>query len=496
MNQNYRLTYDFGSGSVKAALFDRQYNLLGSYNAPYPTYFPENGWAEQKPEEQWEAMILATKKLLEKTGADAGEIAGIAPAQTATSVIFTDENGTALHDCVMWMDGRAGRQADKINWRLGEERFSGKNVISKLLWFEENEPQLVEKAAWMLDFSAWLFRKMTGEFAYEFTGARATCLVDIEHKCWDQKMFDLIGFPRRLVPERIAQSTDRIGILTEEAAQQLGLMPGTPVFGGTSDHAAAILGTGCIRPDDAHIYMGTSAWLAVVTDADGPHPGRMPSPVPGRKYHFYDTDSGGVCIDFLIDNFYRAERDAGQDVFRILDSEIEDVVRSGKNEEVIFLPFLAGASAPISDTTVRATLLNLKRSTTRGDIAKAFYEGICYNMRLMYDIHMDQTGQKIPVIRGIGGVFANARLPQTLADVLGIPVVTLKNPRFAGALGLASCIDVGLGDAPDFSILDSAVLKEKSYIPNPAKRQYYERLYRVYKNAFDSLSGCYKTLNG
>lgn len=490
----YILTFDFGSGSVKAALFNEKYELAGSGNEEYQTYFPKNGWAEQKPLEQWEAMAAVSGKILKKTKIAPEKIIGIAIAQTATSVIFTDECGNAMTDCVMWMDGRAEKQAEEINEKLGEKRFNGKNVISKLLWFEENEPETIENASYMLDLSAYLFHKMTGEFAYEFTGARATCLLDIENRCWDQKMFDLIGFPRRLVPERVAMSTEMIGKLTEEAAEKTGLAAGTPVFGGTSDHAAAILGTGCIRPKDAHIYMGTSAWLAVVTSKDDPNPGRMPSPVPEEKYHFYDTDSGGACLNFLADVFYKEEQEQGKDVFAIIGKEVLESMADGRSEEVLFLPFLAGASAPISDVHVRASLLNLKRSTKRRDIARAFFEGICFNMRLMRDIHAAENGWNVNFLRVVGGVFANTTLPQMLADVLETPVTVLKNPRLAGVLGLAACVDIGL-NGKDFSVLDEIAKEEKTYIPKSDCKERYNRLYGLYREAYTALKNVYLRLN-
>ena len=141
-----------------------------------------------------ECNVSGYEKAFEKTKVDPADIAGIAIAQTATTIIFTDVDGRPLTDCVMWMDGRAEAQAEKINERLKEKRFSGKNVISKLLWFLEKKPDTVTRAHAMLDVSAFLFHRMTGEWAYEFTGSRATCLVDIGRRCWDEDMFELIGF--------------------------------------------------------------------------------------------------------------------------------------------------------------------------------------------------------------------------------------------------------------------------------------------------------------
>lgn len=495
MGKHYRLTCDFGSGSVKAALCDSGYHVIGVENAPYRTQFPKLGWALQKPAEHWDALSGAVRRLLERTGVGPGQIEGVALAQTATTIIFTDQDGGPLTDCVMWMDGRAEAQAQEINRKLGRQQFSGKNVIAKLLWFLQNEPEMVERAAYMLDLSAWLFRQLTGEWAYEFTGSRATNLVDIPRRAWDQEMFDLIGFPRRLVPERIAGSAERVGGLTAQAAATLGLLEGTPVFGGCSDHAAAVLGAGCIHPGDAHIYIGTSAWLAVSTPDKGDHAGRMPSPVPGLHYHFYDTDSGGASFEWLLQTCYAKELAEGLDGFAVMNAEVEQAQREGRDERLLFLPFLAGASAPVSNTAVRASLLNLKRSTTRADIARAVLEGVCFNLRWMRDIHAGQHGWKVNFLRGIGGGMCSKVFAQMLADVLQTPLEPLADPRFAGNLGLAVCVGLGLRGGTDFSPAERIVRCGRTCQPDPAAAQRYDTLYRLYREAYQSLEPVYYGLN-
>lgn len=350
----------------------------------------------------------------------------------------------------------------------------------------------MEKAHHILDVSGLLFHRMTGEWACEFTGARSSGLLNIDRRCWSPEAFERIGFPRRLVPERIVSPAEQIGVLTEQAAAALGLRAGIAVFGGCVDHATAMLGTGCIHPGDAHIYIGTSAWLAVGTAADAPLPGRMPSPVPGMRYHFYDTDSGGSAIDYLLQTYYGREVAEGKDVFAEMNREIAQVQRDGNHEKVLFLPFLAGASAPLSNVTVRATLLNLTRSTTRPHIARAVMEGVCFNLRWMRDIHASQQGWNVNFLRGIGGGMQSEVFVQMLADVLNTPVTPLQEPRFAGNLGLQACIEIGLGNAKDFSVLDQVVKCGKTYWPDAAVQSRYDQLYTFFRACTEEL---YKRLN-
>lgn len=490
---NYRLTYDFGSGSVKAALVDELYNLTGVKNAPYVTYFPQNGWAEQKPQELWDAMCRSTQELLGETHIAPEQIVGIAISHTATAVILVDECGEAITDCIMWMDSRAEREAEEINRKLGEKKYTGKNVISKLAWLLKNRPQKIQDACYMLDISAYLMHKLTGNFLYEFTAARSTCLVDMEKRCWDQKQFDLIKFPRTLVPEKIIGSIEQAGTVTAEAAAQTGLCEGIPVFGGCSDHATAILGTACVNPDDAHLYIGTSAWLAVVTSDEDVHRGRMPSPIPKQWYHFYDTDSGGTCLDSLRDLYYR---DVEKEPFDRIGQDVMQLQAVADREDVLFLPFLAGASAPINNMTVRGSMLNLKRSTDRMHIARAVMEGICFNLRWMKELHEQSTASPITALKGIGGGMCSPVLVQMLADILGVPVTSMQNPRFAGNIGLALCVDLGLQRDSDFSKLSHIIRSGVTCEPQPENKERYDRLYQIYRAAYHALEPIYEQLNG
>ena len=496
MEKAYRLTFDFGSGSVKTVLSDRMQNVVGNCSVSYETYYPRLGWALQKPETYWMAMQEGIRTVLQQSGVAPIDIAGIAISQTASTIIFVDEEGNALSDCVMWMDGRAEAQAQQINAKLGENRFGGKKVISKLLWFLQNEPELIERSSYMLDVSGYLFHKLTGEFVYEFTCGRSTCLMDVETRQWDDAMFQLIGFPKRLIPARLVDSTGLVGCVTDAAAKALGLVAGIPVFGGCSDHATAHLGTGCIHPGDAHIYIGTSAWLQVTTSAEKMGRGQMPSPVPDLWYHFYDTDTGGACLDYLISTFYAKELEAGMDAFRTMNEEIKSVQERGNDEKLIFLPFLTGASAPISNTAFRAALLNLKRNTTRRHISRAVMEGVCFNLRWMRDIHVEKNGWNVNFLRGIGGGMQSSVFAQTLADVLQFPITPLKNSRFAGNLGLAACIDVGLGLLPGLWAIDNNICVDETVQPRPETAARYDHMYQMYRKSYYALSDIYQELNG
>ena len=474
--EQYSLTYDFGSGSLKAALVNAQHRIAASCNLPYSTIYPQKGWAVQHPDDLWVCMQQATRQLMETAQTMPAQVTGLAISHTGSNFIFLGKDGAPLCDCVLWMDGRAVKQAEQINRTIGQQRYTGKNVIAKLRWFLENEPELMARAEKMVDLQGYLFVRMTGTAAYEHTSAWTTRLYDPHRCCWDEGQIALCGLPRRLLPERIVRSEELVGVLTPEAAALLGLAAGTPVFGGCCDHATAVLGAACVHPGDAHIYIGTSAWLAVTAEHYEEDLAIRSSPVPGQWYYYMESDSGGSSIDFLIRHFYRKELEQGVDV--------------------LFLPFLTGASAPINDVLMRASFLNLEASTTRGQLARATLDGLGFNLLWLKEFYQKKHGWRPRSLRGIGGGMMLPASVQTIADILGDPITTMRDPRFAGNVGLSVCVEAGLSGTQDsYGILEKTGSFDRTFYPNPELRGRYDRLFSIYKEAFSALSGIYQKLN-
>ena len=221
----------------------------------------------------------------------------------------------------------------------------------------------------------------------------------------------------------------------------------------------------------------------------------MPSPIPHMRYHFYDTDSGGACIDYLIRTYYQNEISQGADAYAVMNDEIRYSQKEAEDEDILFLPFLSGASAPISNTTVRAAFLNIKRSTQRRHIARAVMEGICFNLRWMRDIHREKNGWNINFLRGIGGGINSEVFLQMLSDVLETPFTPVVNPRFAGNQGLAACIDAGLGGFTNYEMLEDAVKLGATYFPRPETAQRYKRMYEIYRSSYRALEPVYHSMN-
>ncbi|WP_130862250.1 xylulokinase [Bacilliculturomica massiliensis] len=495
-NRDYFITYDFGTGSVKAALIDESFKLEDVCCVPYSIISERPGWAVQRVEDYWDGFRKATETLLSRSGVDSRRVKGVAMSQTTADVIFVDARGEPLDDCVIWLDGRAEKQAAEINARAGRSLYQGKNVPPKVVWYQQNRPEIYGKARYLLDVSAYLYRKLTGEYAYDLSGAFGSQLLDEDTLEWSGEKLRLSGIPPSLLPERLVGSTEIVGQITAEAAAETGLFEGTPVFGGCSDNANGQVGSGCIRSGDVHLYLGSSAWFEVTTTDTEPERGNYPSAVPGMRYHFRCTDTAGSGVDALLRMLYPQESARmGDRIYELLDEELK---RAGeKTSDVLFLPYLFGEQDPVADTEVRGTILNVTDSTKRCHVLRAFVEGIAFNLLWMKEQQIRRTGRWTEKsIRAFGGGSQSRGIMQIAADVMGDTLVRLENPRTAGNIGLAVCAAVGLGMARDFSVLDGIVKEERSFVPDASAREAYDRKYQIFKTAYGALRETYERLNG
>ncbi len=89
MTKSYLLGIDIGTSACKVAVFDRNGQVLAAANGDYPVYYPQEGWAEQNPEEWWSAVCKATKETIQKAGIAPEEIAGVGIDGQSWSAIAT-----------------------------------------------------------------------------------------------------------------------------------------------------------------------------------------------------------------------------------------------------------------------------------------------------------------------------------------------------------------------------------------------------------------------
>ena len=150
MEKKYLLGIDIGTSACKVALFTLDGQVKAAASGDYAVYYPKPGWAEQNPDEWWDAVCQATKKCLEKGAVAPEEIAGIGIDGQGWSAIAIDREGHVLTNTPIWMDTRAQDICDRLNAQIGADRIfevSGNMLrpsytTAKIIWYKENLPEV------------------------------------------------------------------------------------------------------------------------------------------------------------------------------------------------------------------------------------------------------------------------------------------------------------------------------------------------------------------
>ena len=311
--KRYLIAHDVGTGGSKAALTDLSGDILASRFEPYETSYPRENWAEQDPEDWWKAITLTTREVLEESGVAPGDVAGIVFSTQMIGVLPVKRDGKPLRPAIIWLDGRAQEQANKIIRRLTKPLLlaiagglpTGKDVIPKLMWLRQHEPNIYRETYKVLEVDSYLVYRSCGEFVYDHAAASATGMFNFKKKDWDLMLFKIFRLDPEKMP-RVAASYDRAGGLTETAAQEMGLPAGIPVFCGTGDVPSATVGSGAVLDGQGHLYIGSSGWIAV-TMPKAANDGRkgivsIASADPSRFILLSETESAGACFKWFAEN--------------------------------------------------------------------------------------------------------------------------------------------------------------------------------------------------
>ncbi len=516
----YIFAYDLGTTAVKTCLYyiHSSIELIASAGKSYPITVLQNGGAEQNPEDWWDAMCVTTKQIIAQSGISAEAVAGLSFCTQMQGLVLVDENGTPLRPAMNYMDQRAvkelkeglcsGLTIDGCNvFKLAKSLVitkavaaSVKDTVWKYKWVEKNEPGLFSKVRYWLDVKEYLIHRSCGKFVMTADSAFSTMLYDVRkgHECFSRSMCNMLGVQYEHLPPLI-KSTDCAGMLTEVSARELGLRPGTPVFGGGGDASLIGVGAGAVELHDTHIYCGTSGWVSTVVDKPMVDVSAKIAAVvganPGFYNYFAELETAGKCLEWVKDHLALDEIDIYLEKKHVSDSQeaiykslydymmhVVSQIPAGSNG-VIFTPWLHGNRCPFEDAQARGMFINIGLDTGKTQLIRSVLEGVCYHMRWMLESQEKKT-KTSKTIRFVGGGALSAVTCQILSDILNREIETVENPQNVGAVGAAITAAVGLGLIDGFGQASKLIKPNCSYLPQSAHRALYDTGFEIYKNLY------------
>ena len=495
----YLMGIDVGTTGAKTLLIDDRGRVLESVMVEYPMYTPHPLWAEQDPEDWWQATVKSIGQALEHSQIDPKEIAGIGLTGQMHGMVMLDGRGNVLRPCIMWNDQRTAKQCEWITESVGRERFLELTLnpalpgftAPKIIWTRENEPDIYARAAKVLLPKDYIRYRLTGVYATEVSDASGTVLLAVAERTWSEQVLEALGIPAEWMPECV-ESPEVTGSITPQVADLTGLPVGLPVVGGAGDQAASAVGTGIVEPGLVSVTIGTSGVVFAYTATPTRDPeGRLHTfchAVPGKWHVMGVTLSAGGSLRWVRDTLGTAEKQvaalSGVDPYEILTAEAANAPAGC--EGLIFLPYLTGERTPYPDPNARGTFFGLTLRHDKRHMVRAVMEGVAFSLRDSIELFRD-LAVPIEQVRATGGGARSLVWCQILADVFGTELVTV-NVTEGTAYGAALLAGVGTGVYGSVPEACSATVRIVDRIePVVERRGLYDEYYSVYRSLYRAL---------
>ena len=169
--KRYLMGLDAGTTSFKAALFDEERNLAASVTTDYDLLTPDENIVEFSAEAYWQIFCDTTKRLLEKANVRGEQVEAFALSSQGETLIALDALGRPVGNAIVWLDNRAGREADELRERFGREAIycmTGQADMlatwpaAKILWLKRNRAGDYRRTAKFLLLEDYLLYRLTG----------------------------------------------------------------------------------------------------------------------------------------------------------------------------------------------------------------------------------------------------------------------------------------------------------------------------------------------
>lgn len=497
----YLISHDLGTSSNKASLFSTEGELIKSHTVPYEVHFFHKNYAEQDPEEWWQAVCQATREIVK--GIDPSEVLAVSFSSQMQACIVVDREGKALRPAMIWADHRAEKQAEYLEEKIGFDRMyeiNGHRVspsysIEKLMWIRDHEPEIYGKTYKMLLAKDYIICRLTGAFVTDYSEASGTDVFDLRHLKWSEEILEAAGIDPGKLPELHA-STDVIGEMTAEAAVELGLTTKTKVVCGGGDGPCSALGAGCVEDGQLFLSFGTSAWIAgtsgrVELDREKTLIG-FGHVVPGKYMPCGTMQAAGSSYSYIREALCQEEErhaeETGESVYELLNQLVCQSPPGAKG--LIFLPYLLGERSPRWNPDTSGSFLGIRMEHQKCDYVRAVLEGIAMNLDVILKAQREHIDGKELILTG-GGAKGDV-LAQILADVLGVKLHRLDHVETATSIAAAVIAGVGVGAFQDFSVVRQFVKTDKIFCPREEYREIYDRQKKLFELGYQCLREYYR----
>jgi glycerol kinase len=475
---SHLLAIDEGTTRATVVVVDDGGRIVASEGRELHQHYPQPGWVEQDPYEIWQAVRDLSRSAIAAARLAPADIAAVGITnQRETTVLWERATGNPVYPAIVWQDRRGADLCKRLEADAAGTLIASRTGLVLDPYFSAT------KIAWLLDHDAslrrrsehgeicfgtvdsWLIWNLTGGAAHvtEATNASRTLLMDLGSLAFDDDLLEMFGVERPMLPE-IRPSGSVLG----EVSPDLFGTNNVPIAGVLGDQQSALFAQGCHRPGQAKNTYGTGSFVLCNTGTEpvvdrGPLLATVAVGGDGRGNYALEGSifATGAAVQWL--------RDGLGLIYDATETEALAASLDG-NDDVWFVPALAGLGAPFWDPDARGTLLGVTRATTRAHLVRAVLESIAWRTRDVLAA-MAAVGRPVTEMRVDGGAAANSWLMQFQSDVTGIPVDVAAVTETT-SLGAAYLAGLTVGIWKDYDDIDRLRKSGRRFEPSwsPARR--------------------------
>jgi gluconokinase len=491
------ISVDIGTTGCRAAVFRPDAVQLAGSSAEYPLHTPEPAWAEQDPEEIYQAFVRTVNEVVAAARLSADDVAGLSFSSVFHSMVAVDAEGQALSRLLIWADTRAQKYTEKLKAeRDGKAIYSRTGCPlhpmywpSKILWMRQETPQVFARTAKFLSIKEYILYRLLGKFVVDRSIASGTGLYNFKTLSWDEELLAALGIGEDKLSQVLSTTHVERG-LTPAAAAALGLKTGTAVVLGAGDGVMSAVGSGAVNPGQLTAMIGTSGAVRVVADKPGVDE-------QSRTWCYNLTDAywvlggainnGGIVFRWVRDQLGAEERQEaarlGLDAYDLLCREAEKVPAGSGG--LLCLPFFTGERAPYWNANARGVLFGLSINHERPHIVRAALEGVVFRMFSIFSA-LEEVSGAVTEIRASGSFTRSPLWLQIMADIFGRTITVPGEPE-GSVFGAAVLGMSALGMLGDVREVTRFINIKDRYQPVAANHERYQALYAIYQRVYWNL---------
>jgi sugar (pentulose or hexulose) kinase len=498
------LAVDCGTQSLRTLIFDTAGNILDKEKIEYAPYYSENpGWAEQKPEIFWEALVHGCQALRKRSPELFAEICGVGVTSQRDTMVCLGKDGNSLRPAITWLDTRKaeGSYTPGLIMNFLYKIVKKDKVLKKTMrdgksnWIKENEPEIWKKTWKYVQVSGYLNFKLCAEAVDSVSSMVGHVPMEFKRRRWASKN-SLKGkiFPIENEKKyKLVEPGTVVGKINRAASMETGLPEGLPLVACGSDKSCETLGMGCLDPSLASLSFGTTATVEVNTKKYFEPLPFLPaycSAYPGAWVPEIEIFRGYWMISWFRDELGQKE---SEEAVRqgVLPEELLDKLLESDPPGCRGLMMQPYWGPSLKDPLAKGSMIGFGDVHKRSSIYRATIEGLGYALRDGLETLEKRGHFRSEKVAVSGGASKSDLVCQISADIFNRPLLrgrTYETSGLGAAILVASALN--LHSSVDEAV-KNMVVYEKCFEPRVENVELYNSLYKVYRKIYPKLQHLY-----